>query len=85
MVWDGAPMCGCLESMPSVSNSACIEAKEGYKFDAGTITANVKFGACAKDTLAAKMEAMADNEDIPAVSSFVATRRTTDQLPVIVL
>merc|ERR1712232_1378312 len=22
----GAPMCGCLESMPSVSNSACTEA-----------------------------------------------------------
>jgi len=73
----GAPMCGCLESMPSVSNSACTEAKEGYTYDAGTITANVKFGACAEDTLAAKMEAMADNEDIPAVSSLVATRRTT--------
>jgi len=54
----GAPMCGCVESMPIVSRSDCTEisAKEFYKFtfpgnDSGEITASldyvdINFNAC---------------------------------------
>ena len=28
----GAPMCGCLSSMPTVTSSKCVTVKEGYRF-----------------------------------------------------
>ena len=28
----GAPMCGCVSSMPTVTSSQCVTAKEGYRF-----------------------------------------------------
>jgi len=77
----GAPMCGCMEKMPSVSGSACVEAVEGYTYDAGTITANIKYQDCGK-SLSEKMEDMADADEIPAVSSLIATRRTTGECSV---
>lgn len=29
----GAPMCGCIEQMPIITNSSCIKAVEGYMID----------------------------------------------------
>jgi len=63
----GAPMCGCIEQMPIVSNAACVEMKEGYSIDAdGEISVNMSYGACEEESLSLKADAMADAEKISA-------------------
>merc|ERR1712232_1454103 len=61
----GAPMCGCIEQMPIVSNAACVETKEGYSIDAdGEISVNMSYGACEEESLSLKAAAMAEAEKI---------------------
>jgi len=61
----GAPMCGCIEQMPIVSNAACVETKEGYSISAdGDISVNMTYGACAENSLSEKAAAMADTDKI---------------------
>jgi hypothetical protein len=44
----GAPMCGCLEQMPVITNSACTKVIEGYNIDktTGEITVNLNWDDC---------------------------------------
>lgn len=44
----GAPMCGCLEQMPVITNSACTSVVEGYKIDkaTGEVTVNLNWEDC---------------------------------------
>lgn len=68
----GAPMCGCIEQMPIVSNTSCVETKEGYSISAGgDISVYMTYGACAESSLSEKASAMADAGKI---SSGVALR-----------
>lgn len=45
----GAPLCGCVEQMPIVSNADCIKAVEGYTLAAGEIRVNIEWDACGTD------------------------------------
>lgn len=60
----GAPMCGCMQQMPIVTSSACTEAKEGYLYDAGSISVDITYGACAETTLVEKMKTMYDAQQL---------------------
>lgn len=43
----GAPLCGCLEQMPIVTNSRCVKAVEGYKIDnSGKISVSISWQNC---------------------------------------
>merc|ERR1712071_138260 len=63
----GAPMCGCIEQMPIVSSSACVETKEGYTISSGGVVAvAMEYGKCDEATLAEKADAMATAGKISA-------------------
>lgn len=43
----GAPLCGCVEQMPIVDNSACIKPVESYNIDGqGNISVNLSWTSC---------------------------------------
>jgi hypothetical protein len=72
----GAPMCGCMNQLPTVSNSACVEAKEGYIYDAGAISVNITYGACAEASLAEKMSNMYNAGELTIGQATAAEVRT---------
>ena len=47
----GAPLCGCVEQMPIVSNATCTKAVEGYTIDTttGVISVNISWEDCGSD------------------------------------
>lgn len=47
----GAPLCGCVEQMPIVSNAKCTKAVEGYSIDTitGVISVNISWEDCGSD------------------------------------
>lgn len=47
----GAPLCGCAEQMPIVSNAKCTKAIEGYTIDSttGEISVNISWEDCGSD------------------------------------
>jgi len=61
----GAPMCGCIEQMPIVSNAACVETKEGYSISAdGDVSVYMTYGECEESSLSEKASAMAKTGEI---------------------
>jgi len=74
----GAPMCGCLEQMPTVSRSDCTQTEHQYYFSfsyaassadlvATAIGRRVEFNACDGETandLESKYQQMVDNDEI---------------------
>ena len=48
----GAPMCGCAEQMPIITNAACTKVVEGYMLNPdGSITANMSWEDCGMNLL----------------------------------
>eukprot|EP01083_Nonionella_stella_P006871 19898_1 len=48
----GAPMCGCAEQMPIITNAACTKVIEGYMLNPdGSITANMSWEDCGMNLL----------------------------------
>jgi hypothetical protein len=48
----GAPMCGCAEQMPIITNAACTKVIEGYMLNLdGSITANMSWEDCGMNLL----------------------------------
>lgn len=49
----GAPMCGCIEQMPIITNAACTKVIEGYNIDdtTGAITMNLSWKDCEQNLL----------------------------------
>lgn len=81
----GAPMCGCLEQMPTVSRADCTQTSHEYLYDftftegaanplsAVIIGRDVNFDACDGETandLLSKYEQMVDNGDVEDNADF---------------
>lgn len=48
----GAPLCGCAEQMPIITNAACTKANEGYAIDSsGAVGVSISWEDCGTDLL----------------------------------
>lgn len=62
----GAPLCGCVEQMPIVSNVKCTKAIEGYTIDTSTgeISVNISWADCGTSDLATYYDTLASKDPI---------------------
>lgn len=64
----GAPMCGCIEQMPIITNADCTEVVEGYDIDEsnGSITLNLSWKDCGEGLYEhySKLDSKATTEDM---------------------
>lgn len=81
----GAPMCGCVENMPTITKAACTEAVEGYAFHYSTaenalsVSYAVAFESCsAGDDLMAHYEANvgSTSAEIEALQKYIVGEDT---------